>query len=369
MRLRLLDLLVCPLCEGELDALPEKAKKAELPEGFEPRRCSYRCAYHERGGEREDCYPCYELVVEEGSLECRSCSERFKVSGGVPRLLVVDGADASAIRQSQRRFAYARDRFDRNEVRDGWVKDSYNYYKHFPEVLADGGEKVALDIGCGSGADLLRFAEEGFETVGLDLADTIDEAYANTRHIPRINTMQANLYHLPFRQGTFDVVYAFGVIHHLPNPYQGFQRLVEMVKPGGWVLLYVYEDFSERSLLERGALKAVNILRAVTTRLPPVLLHGLCVAGVPLVLLGCTLPHQILKRLPSTRQLAERIPYRHTANPAALVADLYDRFAPPIEERYSRTQVLEWFQAEGLKSVEVINYRGWIAWGRKGVLQ
>ena len=129
----------------------------------------------------------------------------------------------------------------------------------------------------------------------------------------------------------------------------------------------MYEDFGERSALERGALRATTLLRKATMNFPPALLHGLCMAGTPLVLLSCTLPHQILKRLPPTRQLAERIPYRHTSNPTALVSDLYDRFAPPIEERYNRTQVLEWFQAEGLKDVEVINHRGWVAWGRKGV--
>lgn len=132
-------------------------------------------------------------------------------------------------------------------------------------------------------------------------------------------------------------------------------------------MVYVYEDFSDRSALERWALKAVNFLRGVTTRVPPVVLHGLCLIGMPLILLGCTLPYQIFKRLPPTRRLAERIPYRHTANPTTLVADLYDRFAPPIEKRFSQGQVLAWFQAEGLKDVEVINCRGWIAWGRKGL--
>ncbi len=294
MRFRSLDLLVCSRCGGELDIRSEKTTTVGLPEDFEPRQCSYRCAYHKQGGKLKDCRPCYKLVVEEGRLDCRSCSESFDIRGGVPRLQVVDGPEPAVIRKTRERYAYARKWFDRSEVQDGWVKDSYSYYQEFPEILAGGNTKIALDVGCGSGADLLRFAEEGFEVVGVDLTDSIDEAYANTRHLPSISTIQADLHHLPFRQGAFDVVCAFGVIHHLPNPHRGFQCLDKTVKPGGWVLVYVYEDFSERSAFERRALRGVNLLRAATTRLPPALLHGLCMAGTPLVLLGCTLPHQIL---------------------------------------------------------------------------
>ncbi len=365
MRLRLLDMLACPRCRGELEITPEKTAQVKLPEGFEPRTCSSRCAYHERGGKLKDCHPCYEFVVEEGRLECRSCAESFEIRNGVPRLTVVEGPKTDVIQSTQRRFAYARKRFDRSEVEDGWVKDSYSYYEHFPEVLEEGRAQVALDVGCGSGADPIRFAAEGLEAVGVDLADTVDEARANTRHLPTANIVQANIYELPFRPGAFDVVYSFGVIHHLPNHILAFKRLLEMVKTGGWVLIYVYEDFSDRTAIEGWALKAVNLLRGATTRLPPALLHGLCVAGVPLVLLGCTLPYQVLKRFQRTRRLAERIPYRHTANPSTLVADLYDRFAPPVEKRFSRAQVRAWFEDEGLGEVKIINHRGWVALGRR----
>ena len=94
MRLRLLDMLACPRCRGELEVVPEETARAKLPEGFEPRVCSSRCAYHERGGKLRDCHPCYEFVVEEGRLECRSCAEHFEIKSGVPRLLVVEGPEA-----------------------------------------------------------------------------------------------------------------------------------------------------------------------------------------------------------------------------------------------------------------------------------
>ncbi|MDA2915345.1 class I SAM-dependent methyltransferase [Nitrospinae bacterium AH_259_B05_G02_I21] len=248
---------------------------------------------------------------------------------------------------------------------DGWAKDSYHYYNHFPEVVEGGRAKVALDVGCGVGADLLRFAQEGIEVVGIDLTETVDVAYRNTSHVPTIHIVQANLHRLPFRPATFQVVYSFGVLHHLPNPKGGFGCLVEMALPGGWVLIYVYEDFSNRTALEQGLLNTVGAVRRVTRRLPPQLLHALCIAGLPLIYLSCSLPYQLLKRIHATRSLADRIPYRHTANPATLVSDLYDRFAAPIEKRYSLGELEGWFRSAGFSGAKNINYRGWVVWGVK----
>jgi SAM-dependent methyltransferase len=202
--------------------------------------------------------------------------------------------------------------------------------------------------------------------LGIDLTETVEVAYRNTSHVPTIHLVQANLYRLPFRPATFQVVYAFGVLHHLPDPEKGFGCLVEVVRPGGWVVIYVYEDFSDRTALEQKLLKAVGAFRRVTKRLPPQLLHGLCISGLPFIYLGCSLPYQLLKRIHATRSLAERIPYRHTMNPTTLVADLYDRFAVPIEERYTLEEVESWFHNAGCSRVKSVNYRGWVAWAVKG---
>lgn len=280
-----------------------------------------------------------------------------------------DTKDKRALKDTvatKKMFSFAWRRFARNEVSKNWFKDSYTYINHLPQELFYGaGEKIGLDIGCGSGADMIAMNARGFKMVGLDISDAAYEASRNTRGNKDMHVVQASVYNMPFKDGFFDIVYSFGVLHHLPDPEGGFRRLCEKVKKGGSALIYVYEDFSERSLIERVLLKIVNSFRIITKRLPPPVLYFLCMLMSPVVWLCCSLPYQIFRRINFTKKFAGRIPFRHTMRLDCIVADLYDRFSPPIENRYSRKDMEEWFRRENFEDVHVINHRGWVAWGKK----
>jgi len=52
--------------------------------------------------------------------------------------------------------------------------------------------------------------------------------------------VQADLFKLPFRPGTFDVVYSIGVLHHTPDAKGAFERIQPMVKPGGFFSIFMH---------------------------------------------------------------------------------------------------------------------------------
>jgi len=332
MRTGLLDYLVCPICHSEFTLIGERTSA--------------------------------DGQVEEGVLRCRKCSARYPISRGVPRFQIADehGIHNVAL-HTKRTYNFTWRRFGKREIEKHWEKDSYQYAGLIPPSLISGEDKVGLDAGCGDGADLLRLADGGAELIGIDFSDGVDVAYQMTRHLTNIHIVQADIHRLPFRPKNFDFIYSFGVLHHLVDPTIGLGCLVRWLKPGCPLIAWLYEDFSNRTFLEQVLLAGVRGFRRVTSRLPAGLLYAFCWALVLPVWLFCAVPSRLLRRgLP---HLYERIPFRHTLRWPVLAADLFDRFAPPIEWRFSHEGVLQLFKQAGLERVEVCRHRGWVSWGFK----
>ena len=236
---------------------------------------------------------------------------------------------------------------------------------HFEKMAAALGLEVprglVMDAGCGDGVDLSGHADRpGVESIGVELSDGGCEASAaRVRDHGNAHVVQADLRALPFADGTFDRVYSYGVLHHVVSPPSAAAELARVSCEGAQVAIYLYEDFGERALGWRVALRLVNSTRALTTRLPPRLLFALCRFGAPIVYLLFTVPHLVLRYVPGLRRFANGLPFRH-GGPINLAGDLYDRFSAPIEFRYSRRTSAELLSATGLTVTKVAYERGWM---------
>ena len=121
--------------------------------------------------------------------------------------------------------------------------------------------RFVLEAGTGTGADTDLLARN-FDGIvfGIDISRAIDIAFERFRHHPRIVLLQADIGRLPFRKGFFDLISCDQVLHHTPDPRGNFTRLVELLRPGGRIILYVYKV--------KGALRefADDYLRGIHTR-------------------------------------------------------------------------------------------------------
>lgn len=89
-----------------------------------------------------------------------------------------------------------------------------------------------LEIGPGEGWLVRRLLGAGHRVVTTDLSRRWLERLPSARD-PQLLRVQANAFHLPFRDGLFDVVIAAEVLEHLPGPGDAAREVRRVLKPGG----------------------------------------------------------------------------------------------------------------------------------------
>ena len=113
--------------------------------------------------------------------------------------------------------------------------------------------KRVLDVGCGAGTDLVRFAKGGALVSGVDISPS---AVALARQNFSQQSLEADLReadgeHLPYADGTFDLVFAHGVVQYTPNSRALVEECRRVLKPGGDAIFQVYNRISWLNALSK----------------------------------------------------------------------------------------------------------------------
>lgn len=107
-----------------------------------------------------------------------------------------------------------------------------------------------LEVGCGRGVGLpLLLSQFGAAHVdGIDL-DPRQVARAQTRHRGkydgRIDLRVASVEQLPFQDASFDAVFDFGILHHVPVWQNAVAEIGRVLKPGG---TFFFEEVTSAAL-------------------------------------------------------------------------------------------------------------------------
>src|SRR5205085_4511782 len=174
------------------------------------------------------------------SLVCFTCSEKFPIVNGIPRLLtktasrLSDSSNGVADRgqtlqlKTAKSFGFEWTHF--SEMYPEWESNFRDYM--FPHTAESFRGKRVLDAGCGIVRHAYYAAHYGAEVWAVDISDAV---YVAAKNISRTGArvIQADVNHLPFPEESFDLVYSMGVLHHLPDPEGAFRYLLRFVKPGG----------------------------------------------------------------------------------------------------------------------------------------
>jgi SAM-dependent methyltransferase len=128
--------------------------------------------------------------------------------------------------------------------------DQYHFEKlhHLLRLVQFDGYRgrSVLEVGCGAGVDLARFARGGATVTGVDLSPSaIELARTNFGQQGLTGDLRvADGEHLPFPEASFDLVFAHGVVQYTADPRRLVDEVRRVVKPGGEAVFQVYNRVS-----------------------------------------------------------------------------------------------------------------------------
>lgn len=187
-----------------------------------------------------------DLAELNDEFNCPRCKRIFKIGGGIPLLFLPDEVD---ITETVKRF-YEENPFPNYEEIDSAETLRQKARAGFFAKLLD--EQIPpaariLEAGCGTGqmANFLALSPAR-EVWGTDMSLNslkLAQKFKRENGIGGVRFVQMNLFHPAFREESFDYVISTGVLHHTQNPKLGFKTILQLLKPGGYIIVGLYNKY------------------------------------------------------------------------------------------------------------------------------
>ncbi|MGH7307118.1 MAG: class I SAM-dependent methyltransferase [Candidatus Rokuibacteriota bacterium] len=210
-----------------------------------------------------------------------------------------------------------------------------------------------LDVGCGSGRWAKYLARRAAFVDAADPSSAALVAARATAACANVRVIQASVASLPYAPGTFDVVVGVGVLHHVPAAAAAIARLAELVRPGGFLYLYLYYRLEGRPWSYRAAFQVAQCLRAVISRLPGAVKVAVCDVAALTIYLPLVALAGLVRRIAPASHLDERVPlHYYVGKPWQVIRnDALDRLGTPLERRFSRAEITAMLERSGLGDI------------------
>jgi ubiquinone/menaquinone biosynthesis C-methylase UbiE len=131
----------------------------------------------------------------------------------------------------------------------------FDKLRYLPLIVDFGSykDRHILEVGCGVGIDLVRFAKNGAVVTGIDLAEqSINLAKKNFAiHGLKGDLRVMNGEDIEFADNSFDMVYAHGVLQYTADANKMIKEIYRVLRPRGEAIMMVYNKYSWLNLLSK----------------------------------------------------------------------------------------------------------------------
>ena len=191
-----------------------------------------------------------ELRWDKQKLTCKQCQHVFPVTDNIPQLFWPHDKISESGDVTEMVKAFYEEtpfpNYDDHDSISSLIEKSRRglYARRLDETIPY--NATVLEVGCGTGQLTNFLGISCRRVIGTDMCLNslrLGEAFRSEHDLGRVRFMQMNLFRPAFKPEQFDVVLCNGVLHHTADPYGGFQGLLPLVKPGGYIVIGLYNTY------------------------------------------------------------------------------------------------------------------------------
>ena len=159
---------------------------------------------------------------------------------------------------------HVKDSLQKKDIHDGWERayrtpESERFYNlafdYLVRYLDAPNDSLILDAGCGNCSHSIHLAKRGFKVQGIDYSEAILESAKcniDDRGFEKcIKVQPEDILSLSFGNETFNYIFCWGVLMHIPDVEKAIAELARVLKPGGIVIIEEGNMNSLQSLVLR----------------------------------------------------------------------------------------------------------------------
>ena len=207
------------------------------------------------------------LAVE---WRCTECGARYTAPDGIPHLRLGGDPRGDAVRRFYEHAPFPGYK-PRETLGSLYAQAERSTFARMLDEAIPGDARI-LEVGCGTGQMSLYLTRADRLVVAADLTRAsllLGQIAARRFGLARVQFVETDLRRPGLRAGAFDVVYASGVLHHTPDPRASFARIAALARPGGFIIIGLYNAFARIPLRLRGVIARLSGYRWIP--LDPVL--------------------------------------------------------------------------------------------------
>ena len=225
-----------------------------------------------------------------------------------------------------------------------------DYFMHFPwSKLPDGAR--GADIGCGSGRWAKIVAPRVRMLTCVDASDAaLSVARDNLSEFNNVAFRPSITSNLPFQDEELDFAYSLGVLHHVDDIRSSLHEIARAIRPGGYLLIYLYYAFDNRPTWFKGVWCVTDLARKTICLLPSKVRFFIC----DLIALFVYWPIAKFAWLTDALQLPVKnlpLSYYKKTSFYTMRTDALDRFGTGLENRYTKKEIEDMLSEAGFENI------------------